>query len=216
MKAKQKRQKNLDEGCVFVPMIIFLENWWQSCIVWQTNTVWLIRPMAHQMRPLRHFQFFASSYPERVLITYTWVSLFLFIDSFQFVTANIKLGNALLMNHVLGYSWLKLIFALLLTFPSSWKVNSFSCHWLCFPNGLTLHLFAVWRKDEQVNSYSSRDSLWSSCQLRVVWNNIWFLNLPAFRPAIKYATACDRNCVMHHDFYVFHLKLIYLCFMIFV
>ena len=34
-----------------------------------------------------------------------------------------------------------------------------SCHWLCFPNGLTLHLFVVWRKDEQVNSYSSRDSL---------------------------------------------------------
>ena len=142
MKAKQKRQKNLDEGCVFVPMIIFLENWWQSCIVWQTNTVWLIRPMAHQMRPLRHFQFFASSYPERVLITYTWVSLFLFIDSFQFVTANIKLGNALLMNHVLGYSWLKWIFALSFNVPiimeseflqlplvvfSKWVNTSFVC-----------------------------------------------------------------------------------------
>ena len=64
---------------------------------------------------------------------------------------------------------------------------------------LPLHLFAVWRKDEQY--------LTATHHVTVFEVHVNYV-LSGTRPAIKYATACDRNCVMHHDFYVFHLKLI--------
>ena len=48
------------------------------------------------------FSVSCSKLPGKGLISVYLGVVVLSIDSFQFVTANIELGNALLMNHVLG------------------------------------------------------------------------------------------------------------------